>query len=141
MDMQMYNLVKNAMKEGKSAEDLVKEINSMAATAKKELEPKEPIKKEYVNKLLYGAAPDGKVRKTTLITLIAAYFVQNGFNPDEVFDTENQYRSYISSLIDGILKCGKMLERTAKASKESKENGFDLAVMGLGNFISDLFSL
>ena len=136
MDMQMYNLVKNAMKEGKSAEDLVREFNSMAATAKKELEPKEPIKRAYLTKS-HGAIPN-KVDKAPLITLLAAYFVQNGFNPDEVFENENQYRDYIGSLIDGILKGGKMLEKTVKTSKEAGEDEFTMGLRAFGNLLADL---
>ena len=136
MDMQMYNLVKNAMKEGKSAEDLVREINSMAATAKKELEPKEPIKKAYMSKS-HGAIPN-KVDKAPLITLLAGYFVQNGFNPDEIFDTENQYRDYIGSVIESTLKGAKLLEKTVKTSKEAGEDEFAMGLRAFGSLLADL---
>lgn len=124
MDMQMYNLVKDAMRNGKSIEDVISEVNTMAETAKKEIQPQAPLLEKY-GKLHLGSSfdtislnSDGSISKIELITLLARYYVQNGFNPDPCFDTEKEFLDQIAQMLDNNMGAMKAAERLFTLKKE-----------------------
>ena len=149
MDKQVYDFVKAALKEGKSLEDVVAEINAMAETAKKELEPKNPIADMYnVNTTTYtfNANHDGTFNREALVTAIAIYFVQNGFHPDECFENEGEFRNHIGGIIDCMLSASKTAEKCYVAQKsgadeaELMHTAYNLVSDVIGPILRDLIN-
>lgn len=128
MDMQMYERVKAAIQDGKSLEDVVAEVNAMAQTAKKELEPKTPMKDKYGK--TYGGLRvdiptkiDGTINKDGLVTVMMMYFTQQGLNPDECFDTEADFREHIEKILDRGLICSKAAQNMVNLERNGASDG------------------
>ncbi len=149
MDMQMYNLIKNAMKEGKSIEDVISEVNTMAETAKKEIQPQAPLLEKY-GKLFPGTRymqidlnSDGTFNKDEIICVLARYYVQNGFNPDPCFDTEKEFLEAITSLTDNGFNALKLSEKLCTLKKQDASDE-QLATRALSEtmdlFFKELFN-
>lgn len=134
MDMQMYNLVKEAMKQGKSMEDVVAEVNALAQTAQKELEPKTPIADKWGQTAVsYTIRSDvnGKMGKDSLVSAMMTYFTQSGFNPDVCFDTEQEYRAHVEEILDRGFTTSKTAEDIyALQKKGASESEMMSAVFG-----------
>lgn len=143
MDMQMYNLVKNAMKQGKSVEDIIKETETLAQTAKKELEPKTPIADWYNRALIGNIDPDGNVVKERLITALACYFVQQGFTPDLCFKADKEYRDQVAGVIDRALSSLKAVAKVNKMDKDGASDREMNAVIGqtIWDMLTDVFGM
>lgn len=132
MDAQMYNLVKTAIKDGKSIDDIMAEVNAMAQTANKELQPHAPLLEKYCRRAQsYSIAADneGRVDKESLVSIVAAYFVQHGFNPDPCFENEADFRAHITGILDRGLSSSKVAADLAQMEKEGASDDEMLKVM------------
>lgn len=145
MDMQMYNLVKAAIKDGKSIEDVVAEVNALAQTAEKELKPQTPLKDKYsyIPSTYIGVKNlDGTVNRNALITAIAFYYIQKGMNPDICFEDEKDFREHIARILDNGLASSKAAEKIYQMSMNGASDGEVLktAFESLGDIMSDIFA-
>lgn len=141
MDMNMYALIKDAMKKGKSADDVIAEVNALTQTAKKELAPKTPIKDKYGRLIVSVKDESGKINKSGLVAALACYFVQNGFEPDVCFDDYTEFTANIREMLDRNLS---ILKSSAKQAQMNKDGASDEECMAAlfktaGDMISDLF--
>lgn len=143
MDKQMYTLIKNAMKDGKSVEDVVSEINLMAQAAQKELQPPHPIQDKYgkpypKGRMISYADNAGMIPKDRLIPILARYYVQNGFKPDVCYTTEDDFLDVISRLLDSDLAALKSAERAENLRKAGVSQE-DISKQVLSDFIGAIF--
>lgn len=114
MDKQMYDLVKAAIKEGKSLEAVVAEVKAMGKAAEEDLKPKTPIADKWgktaKNYTIYGD-DNGLIDKDYLVGCIMVYFVQNGFHPDDCFKSDSEFRNHITEMLDQWVALSKNAER------------------------------
>ena len=132
MDTKMYELVKAAIKEGKSIEEVMAEVNTLAVAAQEEMKPHAPLLEKYcVHAPLYQIKADksGLVERDSLISAIATYFVQRGFNPDPCFDTEGEFRDHIAGILDRGLDASKAAADLHQMEMEGASDDEMLAVM------------
>lgn len=106
MNMELYNQVKAMLQNGKSLEDVQREIYTMAQTAEKEIQPQTPIADYFTDGDHISSArtvlvnPDGRIDPAALQFLTGAYFVQNGFKVDTAFSDIEDYRKAMKRLLD-----------------------------------------
>lgn len=132
MDTHMYNLVKDAIKDGKSIDTIIAEVNALAQTAQKELQPQAPLLEKYCRRAQsYSITADdeGRVGRESLITAIATYFVQHGFNPDPCFDNEADFHAHIAGILDRGLSSSKVAADFAQMEKEGASDDEMLSVV------------
>ena len=140
MNTQMYNLVKNAIKDGSSIEDIVNEVNTLAKTAQDELKPQYPIRDKY-NRAAVKYEFTGDARNyigiDNTVTALALYLVQSGFVPDICYHTEAEFRDAVEGIISRGLSAAKTTEKILRMEK----NGASEAQMTkeMFNSIGDLF--
>jgi len=143
MDMKMYDLIKAAMKEGKSIDDLVDEVNTMAKTVEKEIKPQTPLQEKYSEKFPGAGSMyldlnfDGTINKEGLERALAYYYTQKGFNPDVCFDTEKEFLDRLGKMLDNdmsVLKVGEKLF-SLKLSGASEHEVSSKAVNELTDFV------
>lgn len=132
MNTQMYDLVKNAIKDGSSIEDIVAEVNALAKTVQEEMKPHAPLLEKYcVHAPFYQVKADasGRVDRESLISAVATYFVQHGFNPDPYFEDEDEFRGHIAGIIDRGLSASKGAADLAQMEMEGASEEEMLAEM------------
>lgn len=108
MDTNMYKLVEDAIKSGKSVDDLIAEMRQTADTVCKNTPSvKEDILKHVkMNGLkLCGIANEyGTIDTDQLVDTIAAWMVQNGFEPDGAIKSREEVAEAIKCLLEDDLK-------------------------------------
>lgn len=144
MNKDMYNLVKAAMKEGKSLEDVVAEVNAAAKAAEKELKPKTPIADKWgapASSYTTKATDNGKLSKGSLVSFMMTYFVQNGFNPDACFDTEEKFREHVEHILDAGLKSSKHAADIYElhVKNVSDDEAIKAWARAMGDMVADIF--
>lgn len=122
MNDTMYQFVKQELAKGTSIEDIMKGIETAADRAKEELQG--PISRDISSNSMLEIARNSilnyyKVNKTSLITLIGAYMVQNGVNADSIAKTYTDFREAIEETLDSNVKTF----RQAAAIGEKAKNG------------------
>lgn len=145
MDMKMYELVKKAVQDGKSMEDITKEINALVQTAQKELEPKTPIADKWGktrDKYVIAASHDGTISKVGLIEALMTYYVQNGFMPDGIFKDTDEYFDRVGRDLDFRLASMKAADKITHkfnlfADDEITEEQMSSTILGA---VRDLFN-
>lgn len=140
MDMQMYNMVKDALRNGTSAEDLTRAINQAAAEVAK---PATPIKDNILHSFgandLYTldlADTTGKIKKNGLALLFAMYAAQQGFEPDKVYENTTEYVDTMKDVIDSTLQGMMISARITAAVDKGNEGELKDA---LGGFLKTIF--
>lgn len=109
MNTQMYELVKQAMKDGKTAEDLAVEFGAMTVAAQKELEAKKTVYEDMTDlefiKLAQKNVVDmtGFVKEGVLANLIGIWLCQHGVIPDRVCKTKAEFSSNLKSALHLVL--------------------------------------
>lgn len=143
MDMTMYNAIKAAMKEGKSVDDVIAEVDEMITEAKKELTPKTTLHDQYRKCIAHECLCDahGGVSKDALISVLCCYFVQNGFAPDLCFGSNDEFRKEVSEFLDRCLAVLKVTANVAKreADGATPDEMLDTLFGGMGAIIKDMF--
>lgn len=110
MDKQIYDLVKDAIANGKSLEEITQEFTTIAKKVDEDLQPKTAISEKYAARF---------VTKKDLISMLASYIVRQGFNPDLYFESDDQLREQIAKDIDEIVHSYKSAARVV----DLKNNG------------------
>ena len=144
MDMQMYNLVKAAINEGKPLESVINEVKIMGETAQKELAPQTPIADKWgrrANSYFIDTTSSGLVNKHSLVGVMMAYFVQHGFAPDSCFDTEDEFRDAITGILDRGLDSSKAAANIAQMEKNGATDAemLDAMFSAIGKMARDAF--
>lgn len=123
MNKQMYDLIKTAMQEGKSIDEVINEVNDLAQTAEKEMEmknhPKTPIKDKYLDMkepTLYTI--QGTIYKPSLVSLIARYMIEQGFEPDVCFQFDEEFRANIIDALDSCINCALSAQKLTKMEQD-----------------------
>lgn len=118
MDNNMYKLVQDAIKSGRSVEDLVAEIRQTADTVRATTpNVKEDILNHFkMNGLIAcGIANEhGMIDTDQLVDVIAAWMVQNGFDPDGVVEDRNEVVDAVKELLNSDLSICKTGARLVK---------------------------
>lgn len=143
MDMQMYDAIKAVIKDGKSVEDVISEVNTMATAAKKELESSKMLKNWYSKCVAHTELCNrlGQIDKTALISVLCCYFVQNGFDPDVCFNENLEFRKNVEEFLDRCLAVLKVTENVAKRETDgaTPDEMLDTLFGGMGAIIKDMF--
>lgn len=118
MDTNMYKLVEDAIKSGKSVEDLVAEIRQTADTVRKDTSS---VKEDILNHVKMNgliacgiANEHGMIDTDQLVDTIAAWMVQNGFDPDGVVEDRAEVVKAIKELLNSDLSICKTGARLVK---------------------------
>lgn len=123
MNMDMYNQVKEALKNGKSLDDIVGDISAMAAAAEQELKPQTPIADRCLNPRTIDDATaaidyDHCKDSTPLTILIAAWLVENDVAPDGLFDSYGEFLDKIDEQLKRDLEAFKTAQKFAQMQKD-----------------------
>lgn len=122
MNMDMYNQVKGALRSGKSLDDIMNEFSAMAAAAEQELKPGTPIADHCLYAQTICDAMDaiddnGCKNVNPIATLVAAWLVENGVTPDDVFDSYGEFIGKVKDQLDHNLSAFKTACEVAKVQK------------------------
>lgn len=132
MDNNMYKLVQDAIKSGRSIEDLVAEVRQTADTVRKDTPS---VKEDVLNHakmnglIAAGIANEHSMIDTDqLVNVIAAWMVQNGFDPDGVVEDRNEVVDAVKKLLNSDLDICKTGVRFVKGPVS----------MSIGSLLKDL---